>query len=124
MPTNLHPIARPRRPGIHDNQWAEAVTLWREIRSWSGKHVHPAGRPPYPGRKFDSANREDVARMRQYRVDQAAWEAEWAKCPACAPQTRLHQQLLEILGVALKPWQRGITDFPEIVAELDRSLDP
>jgi hypothetical protein len=112
-----------RRPVLveRDRPRPEVVALWREFRSWDGECTCPP-RPNTFMQHFNSANPVDVEMDRQHSAEQAAWEAEHARCAACRERPRLEVELLFALGLKLKPWQTGIGAFPDVVAALDAAL--
>jgi hypothetical protein len=99
----------------------EAVALWRELWSWTGKCTCPPV-APYPGRAFDSSDPACRERHCQYEIARAAYDEGCARCVACRERRRIEPELLRVLGLRLKPWQEGIDDFPDVVAALDAAL--
>ena len=113
MTTKRSPLSRALRVRITP----AAVAAYRRLCGWAGKCTCPAT-APYPGQIYDSSDPICLERERRYRKEREAYEAARAACPACPAIAREHEALLAELRLVLKPWQRGIADFPALEAAL------
>ena len=114
----------PRSRGPKAQITPGAIEAFRRMRAWEGRCTCPLPPAWIPGQNVFTSS-DPVCVERQERANRA-WadcEAERAKCPACPTIALEEKALLEELRVKLRPWQRGMDDFPALVEALEAAID-